>query len=137
MKNRVPEYEGCFVCGTGNTAGLQLELYHEDGVVTAEYVPKAEHSGYMDTVHGGIISAILDEVMVWAPWSATGKMFFTAEMTVRFSKPLKTGTKATATGRIAKANGRLYFAEGELKDEDGTVYASATGKYVQMKEAKA
>jgi uncharacterized protein (TIGR00369 family) len=135
MKKKVPEYEGCFVCGGGNPFGLQLELYHEDGIVTTEYAPKAEHIGYSDTVHGGIISAILDEVMVWAPWSVTGKSFFTAEITVRFSKPLKTGVKATATGRIVRSTGRLHFTEGELKGADGTVYAIATGKYIEMKEA--
>jgi uncharacterized protein (TIGR00369 family) len=135
MKNKVPEYEGCFVCGSGNPFGLRLELYHEDGIVTTEYMPKADHTGYADTVHGGIISAILDEVMVWAPWSVTGKLFFTAEITVRFSKPLKTGAKATATGRIVRSTGRLHFTEGELKGADGTVYATATGKYIEMKEA--
>jgi uncharacterized protein (TIGR00369 family) len=135
MKNKVPEYEGCFVCGSGNPFGLRLELYHEDGIVTTEYMPKADHTGYADTVHGGIISAILDEVMVWAPWSVTGKLFFTAEITVRFSKPLKTGAKATATGRIVRSTGRLHFTEGELKGADGAVYATATGKYIEMKEA--
>jgi uncharacterized protein (TIGR00369 family) len=135
MKNKVPEYAGCFVCGVENPFGLRLELFHEDGIVTAEYTPKAEHTGYADTVHGGIISAILDEVMVWAPWSITGKRFFTAEITVRFSKPLKTDVKATATGKIVKSTGRLHFAEAELKDAGGTVYATATGKYIEMKEA--
>lgn len=129
---KVPEYAGCFVCGMENPAGLKLELFHENGLVTADYSPKAEHTGYENVVHGGIISAVLDEVMVWAPWSVTGKMCVTAEMMLRFVKPLKVGTKVTVTGRLIRSAGRLHYAEADLKDAEGTVYTTATGKYIEM-----
>jgi uncharacterized protein (TIGR00369 family) len=132
MKKKVLENKGCFVCGVENPVGLKLELYHENGIVTAEYIPKVEHTGYEDTVHGGIISAILDEVMVWAPWSVTGKQCFTAEIMLRFIKPLKPGSKVTVTGKLIRSLARLHYVEAELKDDSGTVYATATGKYIEI-----
>lgn len=131
MKKKILESECCFVCGKGNTAGLQLEFFHENGVVTSKYVPKIEHAGYENIIHGGIVAAILDEAMVWAPWSVTGKKCFTAEMMLRFIKPLKVGTNVDVTGQLIRSWGRMHYAEAEMKDEAGTVYATATGKYIE------
>ena len=129
---KVPESKGCFVCGEGNPSGLKLGLFHDDGMVTAKYNPKEDHTGYENIVHGGIISAILDEVMVWTPWSVTGKQCVTAEIMLRFIKPLKLGSKVTVTGKLIRSMGKLHYAEAQMKDADGVVYATATGKYIEM-----
>ncbi|RPJ63161.1 MAG: hypothetical protein EHM24_24820, partial [Acidobacteria bacterium] len=40
-------------------------------------------------VHGGIVSALLDEVMVWSAFYTTGSHAVTAELTVRFVRPVR------------------------------------------------
>jgi len=130
----VPTSPGCFVCGKKNPIGLKLQSMYEEGLVEATFRPKEEHIGYENIVHGGIITSLLDEVMVWVPWTKTEDYFFTGEITVRFAKPLEFGTEVTATARIVQEGKRVFETEAELKDAAGTTYATAKGKYVRMKE---
>ena len=60
MSKRIelPRYERCFVCGEPavNSKSLKLRSYLEDGEVKAVFVPQAEHVGYPEIVHGGILA---------------------------------------------------------------------------------
>jgi uncharacterized protein (TIGR00369 family) len=131
---KVPTSPGCFVCGKDNPIGLKLESLYKEGKVEATFVPEREHIGYENIIHGGIITSILDEVMVWVPWTKTGHYYFTGEIIVRFSKPLPQGTEVKATARLLKEGKRICETEAELKDNAGNVYATAKGKYIRMKE---
>ncbi|MBN2135597.1 MAG: PaaI family thioesterase [Acidobacteria bacterium] len=131
---RVPESDYCFICGKKNPIGVKLEAYYETGKVEAEWIPDKALIGWENIIHGGIISAILDEIMVWVPWTVTGRFYFTGEMTVRFIKPLLSGTKVKATATVLKEGTRIFETEGSLTGEDGTVYATAKGKYLAMSE---
>jgi acyl-coenzyme A thioesterase PaaI-like protein len=57
-----PNSRMCFVCGIENPIGLKLRFYTDDeGRCIARFRPKPEHQGYPGQLHGGIISALLDE----------------------------------------------------------------------------
>jgi uncharacterized protein (TIGR00369 family) len=134
---KVPSSKACFVCGTDNPISMKLETYYdEDGNISANYIPEKKYSGWENIIHGGIISAILDEVMVWVPWAATGKYFFTGEITVRFMKPLLAGTQITAKAKPLKRGSRVFETSGEIRDAEETIYATATGKYIAMRESQ-
>jgi len=81
MQRRLPNSAGCFVCGSANPRGLGVRFEVENGVVTTRFVPHRDHCGYNDRVHGGVMAALLDEVMGWAPsvikrrlWEARGEI---------------------------------------------------------------
>ena len=57
----------------------------------------------------------------------------TAEMTIKFKRPVRTGDKLKLVGRQVGGRGRVYFTEGEAVDENGQVYATATGKYIEAR----
>ena len=56
----------------------------------------------------------------------------TAELTVRFRKPVPLGVELTAIGRITHEGSRLFEGTGELYLPDGTVAVEASGKYVKL-----
>jgi acyl-coenzyme A thioesterase PaaI-like protein len=57
-----PRSRMCFVCGIENAIGFHLVFYtDEKGRCVARFRPKPEHQGYPGHLHGGIISALLDE----------------------------------------------------------------------------
>ena len=56
----------CFGCGDNNPIGLRLRFAYAGNGVEASFTPSAEHQGFHDVVHGGIISTVLDEAMAWA-----------------------------------------------------------------------
>ncbi len=138
MRIKIPESNSCFVCGRENPIGLKLTSYkEEDGTITSRFSIGKEYTGWKNIVHGGIISTILDEVMVWAPWALTGDYYFTGEMTVRFIKPLTAGKEVTATARTENSRRRVVETSAELKDDEGTVYATAKGKYISISKEQA
>ena len=79
----LPNSARCFVCGDSNPRGLRMRFQREGELVVARFTPEADHQGYDDRVHGGVLSAVLDEMMVWACYVRTGRnaikhLFFVA-----------------------------------------------------------
>jgi len=64
------------------------------------FVPTPEHVGFKGTVHGGIISTVLDEVMVWACGVQTKRFAYSAELNFRFLEPMQPGEELVATGEL-------------------------------------
>ena len=123
-------YAHCFVCGDKNKHGLQASFFDDGSQVITELETKKAFEGYRGIYHGGIISTLLDEVMIKAIL-ARGVLAVTAEITVRFRRPLGIGVKLRLAGRIVGVRGRVYATEGEAVGEDGTVYATARGSYLE------
>lgn len=131
MKRLQLEDDGhCFVCGSRNSLGLRMAFRSENGRTAAEFLPRKEHQGFKDLVHGGIIAAVLDEAMVKTVLS-TGFQAVTAELTVRFKSPLLTGEDATVEAESDKQGGRLVDASARMLKRDGTVVAEARAKLLK------
>ncbi|HSU57552.1 MAG TPA: PaaI family thioesterase [Candidatus Dormibacteraeota bacterium] len=134
----LPHTRSCFVCGESNPIGLRLRFETDGRVVHAHFVPGKEHIGFQNTVHGGLISTLLDEIMVWACAVQTKRFAFCAELTVRFLNPLHPGENVTATAElVANRKDRIFEAKSEMRTEAGVVLATATGKYLPIKDAGA
>ena len=103
----------CFVCGKDNPCGLKLSFTFVDGKITSEFTPSALHQGYKDITHGGIITALLDEAMIQAALSE-GASPVTAEISVRFKKPLIAGERSHIEAEIVKKGTRLIEARARL-----------------------
>lgn len=131
-KTYLPNSRPCFVCGEENPAGLQTRFYVEDGIVKAPLCAGPHHCGYRDVVHGGVIAAIMDEAMGWAAARATGLMFFTAELTVRYLRPAARHRTLTVCAEVVRAGKRLAEAKARLVDEEGTEYAQSRGRFIPL-----
>jgi acyl-coenzyme A thioesterase PaaI-like protein len=81
--------------------------------------------------HGGSMAAVLDEALGSACWVA-GHSVLAAELTTRFRKMLPLGEVVTAEASIGRVDGRKIYPEGRLIADDGTVYAEATGLFVEI-----
>ncbi|MGV3719529.1 MAG: PaaI family thioesterase [Actinomycetota bacterium] len=122
----------CFVCGPDNAHGLHVRFERGDGKASARFVPAPEHQGYTGVSHGGIIAALLDEAMVYAAVSL-GNWAATAEMTVRFLRPVPTSEELVVTAEVTRHQRRLVECRGEIRGGDGTVLATGTAKLMQGK----
>jgi len=148
----------CLVCGADNPFGLQARFYEleapgrpagdaQAGDETAGgdeasaagrellgvFTLREEHQSYPGRLHGGISSAILDETIGRAITIAhPGVWGVTAELTLRYRKPLPLTGEVRAVGRITRDTRRLFEGSGEILLEDGSVAVEATGKYLKM-----
>lgn len=120
----------CFVCGRDNAGGLRLDPSAQDGRALLEWTPDPRYQGYAGVLHGGIISTLLDETMIYAAMSRVGRAA-TVEISVRFLKPVRTGVPLRVTAEILEQRRRIVTAEAELVQE-GEVRARAAGKFVTV-----
>jgi acyl-coenzyme A thioesterase PaaI-like protein len=128
----------CFGCGRLNSHGLQLTFYQgEDGSLWAPWTPDQKHEGYTGIAHGGVITAVLDEVMAWTVyskqiWAVTGRI------NVTFRKPVEMGVPTRATGRIVTDRGRLLEMAASLhRASDELLLAEATATFIRVPEEQA
>ncbi len=134
----LPHTRSCFVCGESNPIGLKLRFETDGRVVQTRFVPRLEHVGLKDTVHGGLVSTLLDEMMAWACAVETGRFAFCAELNVRFLLPLKPDLEIIACGEVvANRRDKLFEAKAEIHDLKGTRLAIGTGKYLPIKKEDA
>ena len=120
----------CFVCGKKNPQGLKLSFQNSNGRIVSEFTPSKIHQGYKDIIHGGIITSVLDEAMIQAAISE-GMIPLTAEITVRFKKPLLANVETIVEAEITKKGSRLTEAASRLlKKDTGDIIAEASAKMV-------
>jgi len=115
----------CFVCGEKNPHGLKIDFSFDGKVVRAEFVPDKRYQGYMDILHGGIISTLLDEAMVRLAIEM-GKPAVTAKLDVRFKKAVKVGDRLEIeAGLISEKKRILHTYARAVSDGEEVAYAEA------------
>jgi len=125
----------CFVCGPKNPIGLKLDFSFDGKTIKTEFVPQKEHQGYADIVHGGIVSTLLDEVMVKLAIEL-GMPAVTAQMDIRLRKAVKVGEKLTFTAEIQENTSKLIIASAKAETDNGVVVADAKGKLVKINKGE-
>ena len=126
----------CFVCGRENSIGLHMHFFAgNDGCVYADYVPRDEEQGYPGVMHGGILTAMLDE-LIGRTAIASDLWCMTAKLEVRFKKPVPIGAPLKLKGEISKKNGRLLEGRGEIRLADGSIAVEAHGTYLRIPDAQ-
>jgi uncharacterized protein (TIGR00369 family) len=128
-KKTLPRFSKCFVCGNENKIGINTEFHTNGEEVYTGVTFSQDYVGYDNVVHGGVISALLDETAMWACYVKTGKLFFTIELNIRFKRKLPPNIKTNVTGKLIQLKKSYAISESKLMDDQGNVYAVATGKY--------
>jgi uncharacterized protein (TIGR00369 family) len=122
----------CFVCGLENPIGLKMAFYEDDeGRVVGRFTPEEQHQGYPGTMHGGILTALLDETLGRVAVAA-GRWMVTAQLAIRFRRPVPIGETLTVVGEAVSWNRRTLEARGEIRLANGQMGAEATGTFVEI-----
>ena len=144
MKYRVIEKQtnshNCFVCGMDNPAGIKARFYNvenESGekVLLTIVDPKEQpiHQSYPDRMHGGVISALLDESIgrsvqflhpdIWA---------VTIDLAIKFRKPVPINETIYIESHITNLGSRAFEGEGRMFDRHNATLATAVGKFFRV-----
>src|SRR5206468_11121168 len=103
-------------CGE-NPIGLGLPLPQDVGVerYEASFTFDERHQGGPGIVHGGLVSALLDEACgLLATWYRFPAV--TARIFVRYRRPVPINRRLTVRARIESSRGRRIRVRGELVD---------------------
>jgi acyl-coenzyme A thioesterase PaaI-like protein len=113
-----PMYPHCFVCGSENPNGLRVAFGPgPDGGCRAEYTPTADHVGWPDIVHGGLVFTLMDEALAWALCCA-GMQGVTAKAEARFRQQVRVGDRLVVTGRVLERRRKVVRARAEVRRAD-------------------
>ena len=125
----------CFACGPENPVGLKLKFSIEPGSGRAVCkTTLADHfSGWKGAAHGGIITTLLDETMVYA-CSSTGVFTVTGTITVKFHRPVPVSREITITGEVDEKRERHIKTSGKISYQ-GKILANAHAVLIPVKKA--
>lgn len=132
MDKTLPHSSWCYVCGENNPLGHKVVFRTDGERVRVSYLPEVHRQGYRGVVHGGVLLTILDETMGWAPSLKSDRMYVTGEITTRFIKSFPVGREMIVEAWSERVTGRIALVNGEVRDGEGTLYVSASGKYLPM-----
>ena len=131
---QIPNSKSCFVCGLDNPNGLRLTFHSGEDHVWAEFIPQSWMVGYENVIHGGLISTVLDEVVIWTAFQSTGRFAVTAELKVRFRKPLHLGDRVTVQGKFKEDRSRLWIVTAEMIHQEGYKIADAEARLMPLNQ---
>lgn len=124
----------CILCGMDNPYSIKAPFYNmEDKSVCSIFEFPAEFQSYPERVHGGLITAMLDELGGRAYWSygETG-LAVTMSLEVKFRKPVPYNVKLKGIGKIIRNTSRFFESEAYIYSMDNILLADAKIKYIKM-----
>ena len=110
------------------TLGL-VNFAGERGEISVELVPELRHYNPLGSVHGGVLSTMLDTAAGCTVHStlAVGEAYTTLDLTVKFLRPATVESGLLrAVGTVIQRGRRTALAEAQLADEAGRLLAHAT-----------
>ncbi|HKK02054.1 MAG TPA: PaaI family thioesterase [Desulfuromonadales bacterium] len=118
----------CFVCGPENHEGLQAAFTVDpaNSASRCQLVIPSRYQGWQGMVHGGILATLLDESVIYA-CRAQGEKFVTAELTVRYKKPVPVETMLVVRACVKGKKRKLLTVRSWIEAE-GNVCAEADAK---------
>lgn len=129
---RLPNLDNhlCFGCSPINPKGLGMEFYAMDDAIVSWLVVDEQYCGWQRVVHGGIIAAMLDEIMGRGALYLLKRLVMTKSIALDFFKPVATGKEIRVEGRVRDvADERNAVMEGVIFNHQGEPAARATGHF--------
>jgi uncharacterized protein (TIGR00369 family) len=114
IKNPWLQKEGyhCFGCCPDNPAGVHMEFFEDGDEVVCFWLPQAHFQGWVDTLHGGIQSTLIDEIASWVVFRKLQTTGVTNKLEVKFMKPIMTTeNQITLRARLVEMKRQVAFIE--------------------------
>ena len=80
----------CFGCSPDNEAGVRMEFYEDGDEIVSIWKPRPEYQGWLNTLHGGILTTLMDELAGWVVLRKLQTSGMTSRLDARFLKSLST-----------------------------------------------
>lgn len=106
-----------------------IDFGGEEGAISVALVPERQHYNPLGTVHGGVISTLLDTAAGCSVHStlAPGEGYTSLDLTVKFLRAVTEDSgRILAVGRVLSRGRRTALAEATLVDGSGRLVAHAT-----------
>lgn len=128
----------CFGCAPTNPAGVKMEFYEDGDDIVSFWKPEPQFQGWLNTLHGGIQSVLLDEICAWVVIRKKQTTGVTFKMETKFIKSISTEVdKITIRARLREEKRHVMFIDAEIYNEKGEVCSQATCTYFTIPQEQA
>lgn len=128
----------CFGCSRENGAGVKMEFYEDGDEVVSIWKPRPEYQGWLNTLHGGVQSVLLDEICGWVVFRKLQTAGVTSKMETRFRKSISTGdTHVVLRASLREQKRNIAIIEARLYNSMGELCTEATCTYFTFAKEKA
>ncbi len=126
--------KSCIICGMDNPSSVKAMFYEmENGELRGLFTFRNEHQSYPGRVHGGMITAMLDELIGRALWiKEPESLAVTTTITVKYRRPMPIGVQLRGVARLTQDSSRGFIGVGEIYDASGKLLAAAEGTYMRL-----
>ena len=128
----------CFGCSPDNPIGLHMEFYEDGDYIVSSWHPEHNYQGWVDTMHGGILSTLIDEVCGWVVTRKLQTSGYTVQLNVKFRKAVPTTEpELTIRAKVTKQVRNLAYISAEITNSKGELCNEGEAIYFLMNEEKA
>ncbi len=105
----------------------------DPGKIVAELTVRKDMTNPVGKLHGGIASAVLDDIIGAAVYTLDSNNFYaTVNLNVDFLASANIGDKLIVTSEIIRKGRNIFNADAYLKFEDGKIIAHATSNLYKI-----
>lgn len=120
------------VSGKRNPIAPPIRMWKDGDGIKGEAIFSPTYAGPPDSVHGGIIAAVFDEILAMSN-VVTGNAGFTGTLTIKYHRKTPLNTPIELWGMNVRQDGRKQVSKGEMR-VNGEVTASAEGLFICARE---
>ena len=115
-----------------------MEFYEDGDEVVSIWKPRPEYQGWLNTLHGGIQSVLLDEICGWVVFRKLQTGGVTSKMETRFRKSISTNdTHLVLRASLREQKRNIAIIEARLYNSMGELCTEATCTYFTFPQEKA
>ena len=143
MKKIINPWKGldgymCFGCAPENPQGLHMEFYEDGEDIVAFWEPESHYQGWLETLHGGIQTTMMDELAGWVVLRKLQTSGMTSRLDARFLKSISTREpRLMIRGRIKEQKRNAIFIETEIYNSQNELCSRADNVYFVVTKEQA
>ncbi len=132
-----PTYH-CYGCDPDNEAGLKMEFFEDGDDIVCHWHPRIEFESWRNTLHGGIQSALIDEIASWVVFRKFQTSGVTSRLEVQYKKPVALNqAHITLRARVVRQRRQVIDIEVELFNAEGELCSQGLCIYFLMPKERA
>jgi len=127
----------CFGCAKNNESGVKMDFYEDGDEIVSVWRPEPQFQGWVNTLHGGIQSVLLDEISAWAILRKLQTTGVTSKMEMRYLKSISTNDpRLTLRASIQEVKRNIVIVEARLYNSIDELCTKAVCTYFTFSPEK-
>jgi len=128
----------CFGCSTNNHNGLKMAFFEDGDEIVSTWMPDEHFQGYINIIHGGIQSTLMDEIASWVVFIKLQTGGVTSKLSVKFRKPLQVNEgPVTLRAKLIGKSSRMAEIDVKLYNRNNLLCSEALAEYFVLSQEKA